>query len=36
LKRARAIAKAQNRRMTKQDFYQAGGIRPRAPAAYAR
>ena len=36
LKRARAIAKSQNRKMTKQDFYQAGGIRPRAPAAYNR
>lgn len=30
LKRAKAIAKAANRKMTKQDFYAAGGTRPKA------
>lgn len=32
LKKAKAIAKAEGRKMTKQDFYNAGGTPPKVPA----
>lgn len=35
LKAAKAIAKAEGRKMTKQDFYNAGGTRPKVPAGGA-